>query len=355
MSSHSASAYRAPRWLRNPHVQTLLGSSPARVKRGARELHKLGAMHEGHLVDAGSGIQLHGVHSTLPGRPPRGLALLLHGWEGSAESGYMRLTCARLLEGGFDVFRLNFRDHGDTHHLNEELFHSNRLEEVLQAALTVSHRWAPGPAQPMVAAGYSLGGNFALRLALQAPRVGLRLARVAAVCPALDPDRTTTAMEQGLPFYERYFLRKWTRSLRRKQALFPERHAITEEQLRSRRLRGLTAWLVERHTEFADVDAYFDGYRISRDRMAGLQVPADILTSADDPVIPVDDFHHWQLPADAYVEIAAHGGHCAFLCDASLRGYAEDWVARRLSTALEPLAVQNQGKAPGALAQGDQA
>lgn len=327
------SAYRPPRWLRNPHVQTLLGSSPARVRRGARELDTLGAIHEEHLVDAGTGIRLHGVHSRLPSRPARGLALLLHGWEGSAESGYMRLTCARLLEQGFDVFRLNFRDHGATHHLNTDLFHSNRLDEVLQAALSVSRMW---PRLPMVVAGYSLGGNFALRVALHAPRVGLTLARVAAVCPALDPDRTTTAMEQGLSFYERYFLRKWTRSLRRKQALFPEQHAIGESQLRSRRLRELTAWLVARHTEFEDVAAYFDGYRISGDRMAGLQVPADILTSADDPVIPVDDFQAWQLPAHARVEIADHGGHCAFLLDTRLHGYAEGWVARRLAAALQP-------------------
>ncbi len=341
------SPYRAPRWLRNPHIQTLLGSSSVRVLRGARELRNLGAVHAEHLVDAGSDIRLHGVHSTLPGRAPRGLALLLHGWEGSAESGYMRLTCARLLEQGFDVFRLNFRDHGETHHLNEDLFHSNRLEEVLQAALTVSRKWSSPRLLPMVLAGYSLGGNFALRVALHAPRVGLSLARVAAVCPALDPDRTTTAMEQGLSLYERYFMRKWTRSLRRKRALFPELHAINETQLRVPSLRELTAWLVARHTEFVDVDAYFDGYRISGDRMAGLQVPADILTSADDPVIPIDDFRDWQLPGNATVEIAAHGGHCAFLHDASLRGYAEDWVAHRLSTALAPASVQTPGNAPG--------
>ncbi len=339
MSTFETSAYVAPRWLRNPHLQTLLGSSPARVRRGARELDMLGAVHEEHLVDAGSGIRLHGIHSRLPSRPSRAIALLLHGWEGSAESGYMRLTCARLLEQGFDVFRLNFRDHGATHHLNEDLFHSNRLDEVLQAALSVSRLW---PGQPMVVAGYSLGGNFALRVALHAPRVGLALARAAAVCPALDPDRTTTAMERGLSFYERYFLRKWTRSLRRKRELFPEQHAIGESQLRSRRLRELTGWLVARHTEFEDVDAYFDGYRISGDRMADLQVPADILTSADDPVIPVDDFHAWQLPANARVEIAEHGGHCAFLLDRHLHGYAEGWVARRLSTALQPAPVQNQ-------------
>jgi len=344
MSVIEPSAYRPPRWLRNPHLQTLLGSSPARVRRGARELDKLGAVHEEHLVDAGSGIRLHGIHSTMPSRHSRGLALLLHGWEGSAESGYMRLTCARLLEQGFDVFRLNFRDHGASHHLNADLFHSNRLDEVLQAALSVSRLW---PDKTMVVAGYSLGGNFALRVALHAPRVGLALARAAAVCPALDPDRTTTAMEQGLSFYERYFLRKWTRSLRRKRELFPEQHAIDETQLRTPRLRDLTAWLVARHTEFEDVDAYFDGYRISGDRMTGLQVPADILTSADDPVIPVDDFHAWQLPANARVEIAEHGGHCAFLLDRRLHGYSEGWVARRLSVALQPAAVQNQSASDG--------
>ena len=346
MSLQPASAYSAPRWLRNPHLQTLLGSSGVRVLRGGRELGKLGAVHAAHLIDAGGDIRLQGVHSTLPGRQARGFALLLHGWEGSVESGYMRLTCARLLERGFDVFRLNFRDHGDTHHLNEGLFHSNRLEEVVQAALTVSRRWAREPTLPMVLAGYSLGGNFALRVALQAPSVGLQLARVAAVCPALDPDRTTTAMEQGLSLYERYFMQRWTHSLRRKRALFPMSQAIEEEQLNSRHLRDLTAWLVARHTDFADVEAYFDGYRISRDRMAGLQVPADILTSVDDPVIPVDDFHDWQLPDNATVEIAAHGGHCAFLRDASLRGYAEDWVAQRLATALEPASVQNPGSTP---------
>jgi len=338
MSPLIPSPYRPPWWLRNPHLQTLLGSSSLRVRRGARELQALGAVHQTHLVEAGGDIRLEGVHTTLPTRTPRGLALLLHGWEGSAESGYMRLTCARLLEQGFDVFRLNFRDHGATHHLNQDLFHSNRLEEVLQAALSVQRLW---PQHPMVVAGYSLGGNFALRVALHAPRVGLALARAAAVCPALDPDRTTTAMERGLSFYERYFLRKWTRSLRRKQELFPEHHAIAETQLRSRRLRDLTAWLVARHTDFDDVDAYFDGYRISQDRMVGLQVPADILTSADDPVIPVDDFHGWQLPENACVEIADHGGHCAFLLDAQLHGYAEGWVARTLSTALQPAAVQN--------------
>lgn len=325
------SAYVAPWWAHSPHVQSILASSPWRVALGARRLRESGAIHEEHILDAGDGVRLHGIHSRLPRREPRGLALLLHGWEGSAESGYMRLTAANLLEAGFDVFRLNFRDHGPSHHLNEALFHSCLIDEVVAAALEVARRW---PARTMVAAGYSLGGNFALRLGLQAPAHGLPLARVAAVCPALDPERTTQAMEQGLPLYQRYFIRKWSRSLRRKRELFPDVHGYDDAAFKLG-LRDLTAWLIEeRGLGFASVDDYFDGYRISRDRLSALQVPVDILTSRDDPVIPVDDFDGLQLPENATLEIARHGGHCGFLTDARFNGYAERWATQCLSQAL---------------------
>ncbi|RBF42040.1 alpha/beta hydrolase, partial [Xanthomonas oryzae pv. oryzae] len=102
--------------------------------------------------------------------PPRGTVLLLHGWEGSADSNYMCLTAARVLGLGYQVFRLNFRDHGGTHHLNVDLFHSDRIDEVVNAA---GDLWRRFPAPQLLAAGYSLGGNFALRLALRAPAAGL--------------------------------------------------------------------------------------------------------------------------------------------------------------------------------------
>lgn len=320
-------SYRPPRWLRNAHMQSALGSSSWRRRRGAQALAATGAETFEHLLDAGDGVRLHGLHSAVPGAAPRGLALLLHGWEGSSESSYMRLTAAQLLRRGFEVFRLNFRDHGETHHLNPDLFHSNRIDEVVQAALDIARRF---PARPLVAAGYSLGGNFALRLALRAPAAGLPLGRVAAVCPVLDPDLTLLQMERGMPLYLRYFERKWRGSLQRKRALFPQLHDFDDATLRLG-MRALTEWLVLRHTEFGSLDNYFDGYSIAGERLSALQVPADILTSADDPVIPVDGFRSLRLPDAATVEIAPWGGHCGFLENARLDGYAERWVAERLA------------------------
>ena len=335
--------YHAPWWLRSGHVQTLLGSSPWRQRHGARVLAATGAITRAHVVDGGAGVRLQGLHSVPAGAQPRGFALLLHGWEGSAESGYMRLAAARLLQRGYATFRLNFRDHGDSHHLNEAIFHSARIDEVVQASLDVARKLWPqaGPERPLVAAGYSLGGNFALRLALRAPAAGLPLARVAAVCPVLDPAATMLAMETGWRFYLHHFERKWRASLQRKRVLFPRVHDFDDGTLRLG-MRDLTRWLVERHTDFGTLENYFDGYSIAGDRLSQLGMPAHILTAVDDPVIPVDGFHALALPPGAHLEIAPQGGHCGFLLGAGLDGYAEAWIADRLLGTVGAAAAANK-------------
>ena len=93
----TASPYRPPWWLRSPHVQSMLGSSPMRIRHGARMLAALGSRAEAVVLDAGEGVRLQGVYNTPRAGEARGLALLLHGWEGSTESSYMRLTAATLL------------------------------------------------------------------------------------------------------------------------------------------------------------------------------------------------------------------------------------------------------------------
>lgn len=322
-----ADDYRPPHWLRNPHLQSALGSSALRQRRARRVLAATGAVTTPHIFDGGAGVRLQGLHSTVPGQRSRGLVLLLHGWEGSAESSYMQATAAHLLRAGFEVVRLNFRDHGDTHHLNEDIFHSNLLDEVVHAAGDVARRFG---AQHLMVAGYSLGGNFALRLALRAPAAGLPLARAAAVCPVLDPEATMSRLEHGLPLYHWYFQRKWRHSLRRKRELFPKLHGYGDEVLRLG-VRELTGWLVEHETEFGTLENYFDGYSIAGERVAALALPADVLMAEDDPVIPYASFRDWRLPAHARLEVARWGGHCGFLENAACDGFAERWVASRLA------------------------
>jgi predicted alpha/beta-fold hydrolase len=322
-----AKDFRPSRGLRNPHVQSVLASSFVRRLLLRRQRKALQQASAEHLLDCGHGVRLQGFHSRQTALvKPRALVVLLHGWEGSAQSTYILHTASRLLGDGYDVFRLNFRDHGDTHHLNRELFHSCRIDEVVGAVAEVARRFGE---RPLLIGGFSLGGNFALRVALRAPAAGIPLAWVFAVCPAISPQATLGAIERSPWFYEHYFLRKWRGSLKRKQALFPHAEWFTRQEMNGN-LRELTRDLVRRHTDFGTLENYLDGYSIAGDTLAALAVPATILTAADDPVIPVADFRALKLAPATELTIAEHGGHCGFIGDWRLRSWAEDFIAERM-------------------------
>lgn len=315
-----------PRGLRSRHTQSLISSSPMRRQLVWRRSASLRAVQKAVLLDGGDGVRLEGFLSSQPDGasrgPSRGLVVLLHGWEGSVNSNYILSNGARLFAAGFDVFRLNFRDHGETHHLNPGMFHSNRLEEVVNALVDLQSKLQ---ATDWVLAGYSLGGNFALRIALQAPAARLDLRQVISVCPVIDPARALEAMEQGSWFYQRYFERKWTRSLAIKQKCFPELYGDDDwSQLRT--LRERTHYLATTYAGFTDSESYYDGYSIAGARLANLKIPSTILTSADDPVVPVDDFRALPEIDELEILVSAYGGHCGFLKNWKLESMAEDLI-----------------------------
>lgn len=315
-------AFRPPAWLRNGHVQTLLAASALRRRRVQAQSRALQARARGRMLDCGDGVRLQGLLSQPPSGTPAGRVVLLHGWEGSAASSYMLDAGAQLLAAGWEVLRLNFRDHGGSHHLNRGIFHSCRLDEVVGAV----RAQAAEAGAPVALAGFSLGGNFALRVALAAPQA---VASLVAVCPVVDPADGLFGLERAPWIYHRHFLGQWKASLRRKQALFPDLDCMVAEG-RTMDLRALTGALVERHTGFAGLDEYLDGYSIAGDRLARLQVPATILAAADDPVIPARGFRSLALPDTVRLELAPHGGHCAFLLNGRLDSVLGRYISAQL-------------------------
>lgn len=280
---------------------------------------------ERRIVDCGDGVRLLALHARQPdSSPDTPVVILIHGWEGSAESSYLLAAGAALFRNGADVIRLNLRDHGDTHHLNEDIFHSCRLDEAVGAvhALVGMH-----PGRRVYLAGWSLGGNFTVRIAHRAPQAGFRLAHAFAVSPVVDPANSYRAMAEGLPFYRHYFLRKWRRSLRLKQAAFPGRYSF-EEVLRMSDLREMTAHLIDKFGEFDSVDAYFAGYALSAEMLEGASQPLTVVTAEDDPVIPGHDFAAFRSQGNFTLEVYPHGGHCGFMERIGPHSWIDDRLCR---------------------------
>jgi predicted alpha/beta-fold hydrolase len=319
--------FRPPWWLRNAHVQSILPSLSLRrailkwrcgyVRQHSRTL----------LLDCGDDVRLLAYHTPAIRPTPSGAVLMLHGWEGDTDAMYMLALARRLLASGFEILRLNLRDHGGTQALNPGLFHSCRLPEVIGAVRRAQEQFG---GLPLHLAGFSLGGNFLLRVAGAAPQAGLKIASVVAISPVLEPRATLTAIESGLSVYQRYFVRKWSASLRAKQRAWPQLYQFGDlEGCVS--LRQMTAALVERYTEFNSLEEYLDGYAITGRRLAGLTVPATIITAADDPIVPVGDITRLAASANLRALVTPCGGHCGFLRGLSGDTWAENAVVAQLA------------------------
>ena len=220
--------------------------------------------------------------------------------------------------------RLNLRDHGDSHALNRQLFTSTRLDEVIGAIRAITRSRQP---RHTFLAGYSLGGNFVLRLGLHGPAEGVPLTAIAAVCPLIDPAKATARLEKGLPLYHHYFVQKWQRSLRKKLTLHPDLDNAAV-LLRCRSLKAMHDHFVPRHTPYPTATAYFAAYTLSGSLLAPMTVPCRIIAADDDPITTVDDLAAIGQPPAISLLRTRHGGHCGFLKDWALHSWVDEELPR---------------------------
>lgn len=312
--------------LRNPHLQTILASTRPRRLLVESRARRLQATSREIVLDCGQGVRLHSTCYEDHG-DSRGLVILIHGWEGSSNSSYMLSASARLCNAGFTVFCLNLRDHGDSHGLNRELFNSTRLTEVsgaIEAVINSRNR------QPVFLAGFSLGGNFALRLGLQGPEAGVKLTAIAAVCPLINPAAATARLEDKLPLYHHYFVKKWKRSLQKKLAIYPDLDCAGILTGQSS-LRAMHDYFVPRHTDYPTTSAYFAAYTLTGAMLAPMAVPCHIIAAEDDPITTTSDLDTIGRPPALSFCRTRHGGHCGFLKDYALRSWADDELLRFFS------------------------
>lgn len=312
-----------PRLLRHAHLQAALASSHWRRNAVQRDAAALLAASREEIIECQDGVRL--LAHTTPAADPgagSGVAVLLHGWEGNSCSSHVLSAAVRLWRQGLAIVRVNMRDHGGSHHLNRGIFHSCRLAEMIDAVGWVRARY---PDAPVYLAGFSLGGNFALRIAADAgARFGL--AGVLAVCPVLDPEETLRALDAGSAIYRVYFLTRWRQSLERKAEVFPAEYRFGSLR-RFRSLEAMTDFFVTHYTEYPDLRSYLRGYAVTGSRLAALATPTRILVADDDPVIPASGLSRLAPTPSLLVERSRFGGHCGFVADLRLRTWLDDYIA----------------------------
>ncbi|MCX7545327.1 YheT family hydrolase [Marinicella gelatinilytica] len=313
--------YRPSLKPKNRHLQSILASAKLRL-RSLRHENPVKTAQQAELIKTPLAT-LQGFYSPHP-QDNGQLAILIHGWEGSAESTYLQLMAHHLYNAGISVYRLNLRDHGDSHHLNEDLFHSCRLAEVVAALQQLNQRFSN---QQQHLIGFSLGGNFAVRAAAAKE---LNFTGVYAVSPPVNPENSMHAIEAS-KLYGPYFLHKWKKSLLKKQQLFPHLFEGTDWQSQ-KSLQTLTEALVLKHTEFDTASDYFQGYSLTPDLIKKINIPTQIITAWDDPVIPFADFSTIDRLSNIKLVTTPLGGHCGFIKNWRLDSWVEDYIINEITS-----------------------
>ena len=260
--------------------------------------------------------------------PPRHPTLVLvHGLEGSSESGYILGTAEKAWLAHFNVVRLNQRNCGGTEDLTETLYHSGLsgdiraviVELVKQDALT-----------QIFAAGFSMGGNLVLKMAGEFGESAPPQVRgFAAVAPSMDLASCAAKLEEPANFlYQRHFVMRLKRRMRYKAKLFPEVYHIDGmRQIRS--VRDFDDMITARYCGFQDAADYYAQSSASQ-FIAKIRRPTLIVAAQDDPVVPFAAFQNGAVRDNPNITLLApkHGGHCAFIANQS--GDERFWSEARI-------------------------
>jgi len=306
--------------LTNPNLQTIFSSAIRKIIIPRTEADFLKAGQE-EIINLGN-VRLQIERDKPAKKEPLGLIMIIPGWLGHSKSSYVVSLAKKLVDARFEVVRITLRDHGETCHLNSGLFHSAETQEVVDLIKKLVDDFKvryPNREGDLTTGlvGFSMGGNFALRVARQLSSV-----RTLAISPSLSPHKTIQKIENS-QIYRPYFINKWRKIFRDKQRHFPDLYDFSYA-MKQKSIITLTKHFIGEFTSFDSVDSYCDAYDLCGSRLEG--VNAHILASLDDPVVPTSDID--ALPPSVTRKMTKRGGHTAFIENWALESWSDSYAER---------------------------
>ena len=223
------SHYAPKKGLANGHLMTLYAwGKPRHFPRLPKPSER--------LFDVATGTQVLAHCHWQPNRSARPAVLAMHGLEGSSSAHYMRGLADKAYASGFSVILLNQRNCGGTEQLASGLYHSGLTADADHVIREIAR---VDGIDRVVVAGYSLGGNLALKLAGDygdAPPPQLK--GICAVSPVIELGECVNALERRQNIaYQWNFVRGLKERMRRKARHHPGRFSLEPR----RKLREFTA------------------------------------------------------------------------------------------------------------------
>ena len=263
-----------------------------------------------------------------------GELIILHGLEGSHESGYMRSLAHAALSEGYRTHRLNMRSCGGTEQLSQTLYHAG-LTGDLRAILEQLHREGRGP---VFLTGFSLGGNVVLKLLGELGESAWVTGAVAVSTPIDLEACCRRMMEPRNWLYESRFVSRLKQRYQQRHLLHPEHYRPHQDRLKAlesiRTVMDFDDQITAPYFGFGTASNYY-ATQSSGQFLSGIGVPTLVVQAQDDPLIPfaVYQRHDWSKYSSLGLLAPPHGGHVGFLA----RENPRFWVDQAILAFFAPL------------------
>ncbi len=313
---NTVSGYRAPRWLRGAHAQTIYPL----LRKGLLPAYRRRRWD----TPDDDFIDLDWLPEAAPAAAP--LVALFHGLEGSSASHYARALMHSVARRGWAGVVVHFRGCSGCLNRLPRAYHSG---DSAEADWVLRRLRALHPGRRLYVVGVSLGGNVLLKwLGEQGSAAEGIVDAAAAVCAPVDLAAAGAALQQGANMiYTRHFLQTLKRHalarLERHPGLYDRRRVLA-----ARTLHDFDDIVTAPLHGFRDADDYWRRAS-SRPWLPHIAAPTLMLNAVNDPFLPPA-----ALPAPHQVaravtlEYPDQGGHVGFVAGA-FPGHL-DWLPARL-------------------------
>ena len=328
-----AEPYRAPAWLPGGDLQTIWAvalSRPAVEYRRERW-----EMPDGDFIDL----------DWVDGPADAPLLVLFHGLEGSSDSHYARYFMAEVKRRGWRGVVPHFRGCSGEMNRLPRAYHSGDSAEI---GRILRHAAEANGHAPLLALGFSLGGNALLRwLEEEAGSAPALVRAAAAVSAPLDLPVAGATLDQG---FSRVYTARFLMTLKKKALEKLDRYPLLYDRSAVAAIdtiKDFDTLVTAPLHGYRDADDYW-ARAASKPLLKAIRVPTLLVNARNDPFMPGT-----VLPTRAEVsqrvtlDFPETGGHVGFVTGPFPGGF--DWLPRRVLDFLERAsAPDGAGAASGA-------
>lgn len=281
------------------------------VKDLVRDSVRIQAPHNGQIIlDVSRGDSKRNV-------------LLVHGFNGSSNSKYIRGLAYILDKQGYRIFCFNAR--GTTTPLDSEIFFHIGWTVDLSAAVEYILDSYEGTLELY---GFSMGAAWVTKY-IGESTLDKRIIKAGAICLPFDFSRIEMHFNQSykLRFYNRLLAHNFIRYLRRNRETFEKAGLDFEGVSRCKTIRDIDNIITRKVFSFEDIGKYYKDESCIH-HIKNIKIPFLILNSKDDPVIPefVIDKEECSRNKNILLVINPWGGHLGFLKNSFENSLADDII-----------------------------